>query len=176
MARLEADPEWVARRAEREARHAASVAQLRAEMEPEAAPLRGDLAAIGLPVASVWDLVNMSAPYPKAVPILLQHLATARHPVQREGLARALTVQEAEGVAGPPILRELKKEEHPGTRWALANALTIVATRADADEIGALVEDPAFEDVRERLARALKNVRPMRRPRSSTGKTGAKPS
>jgi hypothetical protein len=174
MARLEADPEWVARRAEREARHAASVAQLRVEMEPEAAPLRRDLAAIGLPVASVWDLVNMSAPYPKAVPILLRHLATARHPVQREGLARALTVQEAEGVAGPPILRELKNEEHPDTRWAFANALTIVATPAEADDIAALVDDPNFEDVRDRLAQALKNVRRARRSRLA-GKAGKNP-
>jgi hypothetical protein len=42
----------------------------------------------------------------------------------------------------------------------MANALAIVAVPADADEIAALVEDPNFEDVRERLTQALKNLRP----------------
>jgi hypothetical protein len=140
-------------------------------MEPEAAPLRRDLAAIGLPVASVWDLVNTSAPYPEAVPILLRHLATARHPVVRQGLARALTVREAKGVAGPPIVRELKHEENPETRWTLANALPVVATAAEADDIAALIADPNLEDVRDRLAKALRKPRPASRSRRGAGKT-----
>lgn len=162
-ARLEADPEWVRKRDERQARHAAEVAKLWAEMEPEHAPLRRDLATIGLDVSSIDDLVNMSAPYPKAVPVLLRHLAIVRHPVLRNCLARALTVREAEGVAGGPILRELRRETDSEARWAMANALTIVAVPGDADAIAALVDDPAYADVRERLAQALKNVRPARR-------------
>src|SRR5580704_11266041 len=99
MALLEADPEWVRRRAERDARRAAEIAKRRAELEPEQAPLRRELAEeAGLSVRSVWELVNMSAPYPKAVPVLLRHLPIARHPSLREGIARALTVQEAEGL------------------------------------------------------------------------------
>jgi hypothetical protein len=109
MAMLEADPDWVRRRDERLARHAAEVEKLRVEMESDAAPLRRDLSAVGLDVSSVWDLVNMSAPYPQAVSVLLRHLATARHQVVREGLARALTVREAEGIASGPILGELKR-------------------------------------------------------------------
>jgi hypothetical protein len=170
MAQLESDPEWVRRRDERNARHAAAVEKLRKELEPEAAPLRRDLSAVGLDVKSIWDLVNMSAPYPKAIPVLLQHLATSRHPVQRQGLARALTVLEAEGVAGGPILRELKRESDPETRWAMANALTIVAAPHDADEIAALVDDPSYADVHERLAQALKNLRPTRTRRTGPGR------
>jgi hypothetical protein len=167
MAQLEADPEWVRRRDERDARHAADVAQLWAEMEPEHGPLRRDLSAVGLSVRSISDLVNMSAPYPKAVPVLLRHLATARHPVLRSSVARALTVLEAEGVAGGPIINELKRETDPNARWAMANALTIVAAPHDADEIAALVDDPNYADVHERLGQALKNLRP--KPRKRTG-------
>jgi hypothetical protein len=175
MALLEADPEWVRRRAERDARRAAEIAKRRAELEPEQAPLRRELAEeAGLSVRSVWELVNMSAPYPKAVPVLLRHLPIARHPSLREGIARALTVQEAEGLAGGPILRELRRESDSKVRWAMANTLTIVAVPGDADEIDALVRDPAFEDVRERLTQALKNVRPTsgRRPRSWATRLG----
>jgi len=173
MAMLEADPDWVRRRDERLARHAAEVARLRTETEPEHAPLRRDLAAVGLPVSSISDLVNMSAPYPQAVPVLLRHLATSRHPVMRDSLARALTVREAEGVAGGPILRELKKESHHDTRWALANALTIVSAPEDAAEITALLNDPNYADVHERLGRALKNLRPANRRRREARKRGS---
>ena len=173
-ARLEADPEWVRRNAENKARHAAEVAKLWAEMEPEHAPLRRDLSAVGLDVGSVSDLLNINAPYPKAVPVLLHHLATLRHPVLRHTLARALSVQEAEGLAGGPILRELRREADSMTRWAMANALTIVAVPGDADEIAALVDDPDFADVRERLAQALKNVRPASRIGAKTARNKPK--
>ncbi|HEY2707178.1 MAG TPA: hypothetical protein VGI95_03930 [Caulobacteraceae bacterium] len=142
MAELQADPEWVRMNAEDDARYAAEVAKLQAELAPEHAPLLRDLAAVGLRVRSVSELVNMSAPYPKAIPVLLAHLAKARHPVLRDMLARSLTVEEAEGIAGGPILHELKREQDSETRWAMANALTIVAGPADKAEIAAMVKDP----------------------------------
>src|SRR5476651_856907 len=161
MAELQADPDWVRGMAEADARHAASVAKLRAELEPEEAALRRDLRRVGMHTHSVSDLVNMDAPYPpEAVPILVHHLQAARHPVMRSSLARALTVEQAEGVAGGPLLRELRRETDPNARWVMANALTIVATPDDADEIAALVRDPEYKDVRSRLRQALKNVRP----------------
>ncbi|HZZ89512.1 MAG TPA: hypothetical protein VFE13_14375, partial [Caulobacteraceae bacterium] len=158
------DPDWVRRRDEDDRRHAAEVRMLRAEMKPEETALRRDLAQIGFPIRSVSDLVNMDAPYPPGTaPILVRHLQQARHPVQRNCLARALTVEEAEGIAGKPILQELRRETDSEARFAMANALTLVATPDDADEIAALVEDPAYADVRERLDQALGNVRPGRR-------------
>jgi hypothetical protein len=161
-----ADPEWARTQGERdarEARHSAEVAKLRSEMEPEAAPLRRDLATVGLKVDSIYDLVNMNAAYPEAIPVLLRHLKTSRHQVQREGLARALSVLEAEGVAGGPILDELEHEREHDTRWALANTLIMVATPAEADRIAALAADPAYADVHERLGQALKSARRSRR-------------
>ena len=111
-----------------------------------------------------------SKTYPKAVPVLVRHLQQARHPVQRSGLARALTVAEAVGVAGSPLLQALRREADPNARWAMANALTIAACPDDASEIAVLVRDPEFEDVQSRLRQALKNVRP-----SSKRSASAKP-
>jgi hypothetical protein len=156
MAELMADPEWVRKHEEREAKRQAFEAQLKAEGQPIVADLR----TIGLAVSSVWDLVNSSACYPAALPILLKHLRRPYHPRSREGIARALTVQEAEGIAGGPILDALRTEEMHEVRWALANALTIVADPSNADAIARLIDDPRYEDVRERLRQALKNLRP----------------
>jgi hypothetical protein len=89
----------------------------------------------------------------------------------RQILGRSLTVREARGVAGGPILRVLKGEQDSETRWVMANALTIVAGPGDADEIAALLANPAYEDVHERLGQALKNLRPTRRRRPGRGAT-----
>lgn len=155
---LKSCPEWVEQNRQREQKHKASVDQLRAELAPEKGPLMHDLAEAGYRIDSVWDLVNTSDSYPEAIPILLRHLPSAKHPVLRQGIGRALAVQEAEGVAGPVILDELRHEHDPETRWVLANTLTIVADRKDADEIKALVGDHRYDDVRDRLSQALKNV------------------
>ena len=61
-------------------------------------------------------------------------------------------------MAGQDILRELGQEKDGENRWALANALTVVADRTDVDQIKTLADDPAYEDVHERLEEALKKM------------------
>jgi hypothetical protein len=91
MARLQADPKWVAaREQEEEVRQKAS-----AEFRRLEAPLVEELRAAGFQVESAWDFVNTSAPYPEALPILLRHLQRPYPGQIREGIARALGVQEA---------------------------------------------------------------------------------
>jgi hypothetical protein len=162
MAILRSDPEWVRQNAEREARHEATVEQLQREIAPENAPLLAELAAAGYSVSSVWDLVNTSASYPNAIPVLTRHLRLAHHPVMRQGIARALTVKEARGTDAPrAVLEELKSgadESGSEARWALANALTVVADTSMIDEIRALARDARYQDVKERLETALKNL------------------
>jgi hypothetical protein len=158
LAKLNADPEWVRRTADRQAEVAAAEAQLRAEEQP----LVDDLRRAGVAVSSAWDLVNSTSSYPAAVPVLLDHLHRSYHPKNREGIARALTVKEARGIAGGQVLAALRKETDSEVRWTLANALTIVATEAHADEIAALLGSRQYEDVRERLDRALKAARTRR--------------
>jgi hypothetical protein len=151
---LHSCPEWVAQNAAREAKRAEAEAKFRIEEEP----IIADLAAAGFEVGSVWDLVNTNAKYPAALPVLLNHLRHTYHQRIREGIIRALTVKEARGIAGEAILDELRGETDSENRWALANALTVTAERKDAAAIKALLADPAFEDVGERLGEALSKI------------------
>lgn len=185
MAELNSDPEWVRDMEERQAQHAAKVAEQRAELEPETGPMMEELHALGVkvvmnaarqldlepeerpgqtpvPIKSVWDLVNTPSSYPEAIPILAKYLQVARHPVLRNGLARSLTVKEARGAAGRVILHELKSEKDPAgseERWALANALTMAADESMEDELRTLIHDPRFADVQSTLTKALEDLR-----------------
>jgi hypothetical protein len=161
MSRLQSDPDWVRENAEREARHKAAVEQRREEIAPEQTPLLADLAAAGIKVDSVWDLVNAKWPYPAAIPVLVAHLQRVRHPVLREGIGRALTVPEARGAAARVILSELQSpsgESPHSVRWVLANALTLAGDDSIVDEIKALIADDGYTDVRERLKMAVEKI------------------
>jgi hypothetical protein len=153
-ARLESNPEWVERQ-RRKDEHFEALNEL---LRQDEASLVTDLAAVGWPVESVWDLVNTSKSYPEAIPVLLQHLPRPYHKRTREGIVRALAVLEAEGLAGPAILRELQRETDENLRWVLANTLCIVATPEEAQGIRDLLADPGYADTHERLGQALKNV------------------
>lgn len=104
ISRLQIDLDWVRENAERESRHQAIVELRREEMRLEQDPLLADLAAVGIKVDSVWDLVNVKYPYPAAIPVLAAHLKRVRHPILREGIGRALTVPEARGATARVIL------------------------------------------------------------------------
>jgi len=154
MAELQSDPEWVERDRQREQRRQADEAYF----GREESPLVADLVRAGYDVKSVYDLVNSTASYASALPVLIGHLGRAYPPRIREGIARALAVQEALGLAGKPVLDALRDEQSPDVRWALANSLTIVADKSDAQTIKSLIDDPSFEDVRERLQQAFRNL------------------
>ena len=105
--------------------------------------------------------MNAKWPYPTAIPVLSAYLQRTRHPVLREGIARALTVPEAHGVAGRIILAELQRpyDQSPhAVRWVLANALTVVADESMAGAIETLVADDQYADVHERLKTALRRL------------------
>lgn len=89
LAQLESDPEWVARRDAREREHHERAERLR----QAEAPLAEDLAAVGYPVESAWDLRK---PYPDALPVLFEHLEYHYPDPIREGIARRLGVRGAE--------------------------------------------------------------------------------
>jgi len=161
MARLQSDPDWVRRNAEREQKRATAVAELRAELKPEQDPLLAELATVGWSVTSVWDLVNTKEKYPAAIPVLAKYLRIARHPVLREGIARALTVAEARGAPAREILAELRRRaEEPKNeaRWALANALTAAGDANMMEEVEAMIADPRFQDLHAILKLVLKKI------------------
>lgn len=110
----------------------------------------------------MWDLVNAKRSYPTAIPVLSAYLQRVHHPLLREGIARALTVPEARGIAGRVVLSELQRppDQSPhSVRWVLANALTVVADETMADEIERLIANNDYGDVRERLTTALRKLR-----------------
>lgn len=158
IARLQKDPEWVQKDAEREIKRKAKEAELRADE----APLIIDLDAVGIKVVSVWDLVNSSANYADAIPVLYTHLSRAYRAETKEGIARALTVVNARGSAARFILCELQSSLEKNTphsvRWALANALTVVADSSMVKEIKTMISDNNFKDIHERLKVALRTA------------------
>jgi hypothetical protein len=131
MRDLEADPQWVRARDERERarlQHAALYAVDEAELVRE-------IRALGYDIDSVYDLVNNSphpvlvrrftGPYERAYPVLVKHLATPHHPRIREAIIRALTVRDGGPLVQQALLQQFEAETDPELKWVLANALRI---------------------------------------------------
>lgn len=118
---LNEDPEYVRRKSQRDA-YFDSLREADRVTERE---LVGDLARAGFPVRSVWDLVNTGTPYSGAIPVLIQHLQVEYPDRVREGIARALTVQDADGHFETlvDLFRTVAGTEYPRTKWALGNAI-----------------------------------------------------
>lgn len=155
MAEREADPEWVARRDAREAEQQAKEERSIAEQ----ALLLADLRKVGRHVRWIWDLVNTTESYPEAVPVLIDHLRRPYRDGIREGIARALAVREARGLAGRVVVDTLH-ESGLGRplRWALANTLTVVADRTNIEGVKSVLAVEPDKDVASRLTRALKTA------------------
>jgi hypothetical protein len=151
MAELEADPEYVAERQQREA----ELARKAEEWRRAEAPLAAELREAGFQVDSAWDLVNTSTPYPAALPILLEHLERPYPDRVREGIARALAVRDARFGAGELI--RLYRQEPPGTdaKDGLAVAIGEAADDEVIDEVIALAGDPTHETSRVLMLDAL---------------------
>jgi hypothetical protein len=140
------DFEMRAARAEEDRRLAA----WRHELLMDEAPLITALRHVGILVSSVWDLVNTAEPYPKAIPVLLEHLHRPYHPRNREGIVRALTVKEAREVAYESVLKEYEKQpadedrlppQERGLKAAMASAVSFLAGRTRKNDLLRLVRD-----------------------------------
>ena len=94
MKSLEADPTFIAMTREREQK----LAILEAAFSANERPLVQALNAVGFPVRSVWDLVNTTRDYERAIPILAEHFSRPYHPKIREGIARSLIVDKSKGI------------------------------------------------------------------------------
>jgi len=100
-AELWSDPEWVAKREQRDRARK----EAREQILLEQAPLIDALAQAGVSVRDVWDLVNTSNPYPRAFPVLIEHLHRPYSGVIIEGIARALAVKQAREIAWDHFLK-----------------------------------------------------------------------
>lgn len=153
-AELQANPEWVAQEARRE--------QLRAEKRREHArievPVVQALCEAGVEVSSVNDLISTSVPYPKAIPILLEHFQRNYPRWLREGIARSLACKESKHL-WPKLLELFEADEDGptpnGPKWGLGLALMVNADKSRMDELIRLVQDPSHGENRVPLIKAL---------------------
>lgn len=169
-AKLQTNPEFVARKQAQEQERSERAARIRVEEEPILAELRG----IGWDVQSVWDLVNTNTPYPEAISILLKHLLLPYSDVVKDGMARALAVPEPEVQAAWQLLiEEYRKaltgwgikapgdttEYRLGAKDGLACALAASVTDGTLPELVALAKDRTQGESRVLLLSALKKRR-----------------
>ena len=161
MASLLKNHEFIARQATQEQQRE----ELERSLHTEEASLVQALAAAGVVVSSVWELVNSAHKYPSAIPVLIKHLKTPYHPKIREGIARALTVPEAKPTAAHALIEAFQHEPDStdiSVKWALANALTVVADESVLDDLIALVQDKRHGASRTVLTLALGNTKSPR--------------
>ena len=152
MGQLEADPVWVAHRDARD--------RVRAEREQQSqrdqVDLLTDLAAVGITVANVWDLVNTATPYPRALPVLLDHLLRAYPDRTRDGVARALAVKEARPIAWDTLVRLIRSKSLPEeTASGVMIAVCAMAGSADVPVLIDLLGDRSIGRTRVHLVRKL---------------------
>jgi hypothetical protein len=147
------DPDYRAQVEKVEAERHARVQELRRDEQPIVA----DLKDAGVEVSSVWDLVNTADPYPKALPILLEHLQRGGY-LDRvmESLGRALAVKPSVDVWDTLRHLYLAAEGH-GEEEGLAVAL---AASADDDHLDALI---ALLDETSRGSTRIHFLRPIKR-------------
>jgi HEAT repeat protein len=116
----------------------------------------------GVPVESVYDLVNSDRPYPNAVPVLVRLLENGIEDERvAEGVVRALAVKEAKGVAGPALVSTFRRapQDRWTYKWAIGNTLYAVADEQVIPEIISLVRDRRHGRAREMLVETLGRFR-----------------
>ena len=154
LAKLQTDPDYRARkRAQDEAFRRMHQENVRAEV-----PLVEELRAAGVPVNSVWDLVNTPNEYPQSLPILLDHLKRPYPDALRDGIARAIAVPGAR-FAWPLLVKLYREEKGNRTRQGLAVALSNIADDELIRELIALAGDPELGTSRVLLLDALRRSR-----------------
>jgi hypothetical protein len=154
MARLNADPEWVARKKERDE----AIQRKHDEYVRAEAPLVEELRAAGVLVNSAWDLVNTPNVYLQSLPILLDHLQRPYPDAVRDGIARALAVPNAK-FAWSLLVMLYRQERERRTKSGLAVALSNIADDAVIDELIALARDPQHGVSRVGLLDGLRRTR-----------------
>lgn len=154
MAKLNADPEYVAKRAREEAERNRRAAEWRAAE----VPLLDELRAAGWKLESVWDLVNARNTYAPVLPILLEHLRRPYPARVREGIARAMAMPEAR-FAWDELARLFQEERQEDARDGLAVALAAATDETRIEDLIELTRDRRSGPSRLLLLRALERSR-----------------
>jgi HEAT repeat protein len=135
------------------------VTQVEVGLDEENARVCEALRFVSVDIKSVYDLVNTSARYDDAIPILIGLLPEVRHPRIREGIARALTVKEAAAMT-PELIREFlrvdsRTPQEESAKWAIGNAIATTARERDIPDVIRLMADTRHGITRAMLPLAL---------------------
>jgi hypothetical protein len=155
--RLQADPEFVLRRA----------AQMKALAEREEllrraeAPLVEDLARLGFEVKSVWFLKNNNPEFRKAIPVLLDHLRRPYPDVIRSGIAQTLAVRATRKIGWRILVEEFRNTgyDHKEVKDSLGAALSGAADNSVMEELIGLAKDRSLGTSRIMLLRGIRRSR-----------------
>lgn len=120
-----------------------------------------DLKTVGINVSTVWNLVNTKARYPKAIPVLIKHLAMPYPEKIKEGIIRALSVRESKGKAGRPLIEEFYKipVENSSLRWVIGNAMISAIDKDLVPDVIAIAKNKENGSSRDRFVFALGKMR-----------------
>ena len=129
--RLEQDPNYQARVAERQA----NIDALSQVYRADEAALVAQLRARGIAIESVWDFVSTTDAPLSAIPILVAHLSQSHHPRVWEGIVRALSAKSARDGAFEPLKHFYVTETVESRRWLLANAIGAMAKFTEVKEL-----------------------------------------
>jgi hypothetical protein len=145
---LESNPEYGAMRRAREAAQKADEEALRvAEL-----PVLRDLAAAGVGVDRVWDLLSEQRFIPALYPVLLKHIVGKYPAVLREGMARVLAHTKADDYF-LDILELYCAEDDLRVKEALGLAASIACRRQSERALSALM--PVLRDAKHGESRIM---------------------
>lgn len=124
-------------------------------------PLIQDLKKLGYNFSSSWDLVNTKSSYRNAIPILIAHLSKRYLIKNREGIARALAVKGAKGIACKAILDEYNNtpKNLSNYRWVLGNTMAVIMVDDFIDSVVEIIQDESNGESRQMFVAALGNTK-----------------
>jgi len=156
---LEADPDYLRRRAEQEK----VMSGRNAFLTGAAAPILADLASVGIITDDVWKVRTEKKENAKAIPILLDHLQRPYPSIIRAGIAQRLAVRATRRIGWKVLVDEYREtdisDDH--VKQSIASALAGASDDSVINELIALAKDKSQGDSRILL---LRGIRRSRRP------------
>jgi hypothetical protein len=132
--------------------------QARVLREREASqPVLDDLRAIGIDVASVWDLYKVPDARPKAIPVLLRHIVRDYPDRVLEGIGQGLDDRASRAWWGD-LRTILGNTQHPVVRDRVACALATCAARQQYPDLLTFLRDDSLGESRIYFLRPINRI------------------
>jgi hypothetical protein len=118
--------------------------------------------------ASVWELLVLPRPYPRAIPVLIDVLPRVVDLRIREAVARALTVREARPLAAGVLWSEyrgapVRNHREQQVKWALGHALGAASDDSVFAAVASLLRERSHGWTRTGLVYAMRHMHAHRK-------------